>query len=186
MKCSEPCFIKKYLAELCEFTNLTMRDDSPKPIPIIPAICHDWDHDHNPEISGSLHSAMDCHYHYHYHYWGHDHYHNPAMDPEVTQKNRSFFESPFPVDFPFAKWSNSKTLSLYDSRSPGGSPSQNTSGMMDHRLHNDNSSLISLGLQSYIYWALPRDTNSDHNSYHKKKHKKNQVVVPNMTFISPY
>ena len=153
MKCSEPCFIKKYLAELCEFTNLTMRDDSPKPIPIIPAICHDWDHDHNPEISGSLHSAMDCHYHYHYHYhyWGHDHYHNPAMDPEVTQKNRSFFESPFPVDFPFAKWSNSKTLSLYDSRSPGGSPSQNTSGMMDHRLHNDNSSLISLGLQSYIY-----------------------------------
>ena len=38
----------------------------------------------------------------------------------------------------------------------------------------------------YIYWALPRDTNSDHNSYHKKKHKKNQVVVPNMTFISPY
>ena len=38
----------------------------------------------------------------------------------------------------------------------------------------------------YIYWALPRDTNSDHNSYHKKKHKKNQVVVPNMTLISPY
>ena len=33
-----------------------------------------------------------------------------------------------------------------------------------------------------IVWALPRDTNSDHNSYHKK----NQVVVPNMTFISPY
>ena len=38
----------------------------------------------------------------------------------------------------------------------------------------------------HMHWALPRDTNSDHNSYHKKKHKKNQVVVPNMTFISPY
>jgi len=34
--------------------------------------------------------------------------------------------------------------------------------------------------------ALPRDTNSDHNSYHKKKHQKNQVVVPNMTLISLY
>ena len=37
-----------------------------------------------------------------------------------------------------------------------------------------------------IYWALPRDTNNDHNPYHKKKHKKNQVVVPNIFFISPY
>ena len=36
-----------------------------------------------------------------------------------------------------------------------------------------------------IHWALPRDTNSDHNSYHKKNTKK-QVVVPNMTFVSPY
>ena len=41
-------------------------------------------------------------------------------------------------------------------------------------------------IDMHMQWALPRDTNSDHNSYHKKKHKKNQVVVPNMTFISPY
>ena len=51
--------------------------------------------------------------------------------------------------------------------------------------HAIDDSKISIYI--YIYnLALPRDTNSDHNSYHKKKHKKNQVVVPNMTFISPY
>ena len=38
----------------------------------------------------------------------------------------------------------------------------------------------------YIYWALPRDTNSDHNSYQKKKAEQNQVVAPNMIFIFPY
>ena len=30
-------------------------------------------------------------------------------------------------------------------------------------------------LSIYIYWALPRDTNSDHNSYHKKKHTKTRL-----------
>jgi hypothetical protein len=49
-----------------------------------------------------------------------------------------------------------------------------------------NQRHIYICLYIYIYLALPRDTTSDHNSYHKKKHKKNQVVVPNMTFISLY
>ena len=37
----------------------------------------------------------------------------------------------------------------------------------------------------HIYLALPRHTNSDHNSYQKNRTTK-PVVAPNMIFMSPY
>ena len=37
----------------------------------------------------------------------------------------------------------------------------------------------------YIDWALPRDTNSDHNSYHKKKAQKKSGCSPQYDFHFP-
>lgn len=118
MKCSEPCFIKKYLAELCEFTNLTiivvMRPAQQGMIPRnqFPSF--------QPYVTTEIMIIIQKYPVHYIQLW----IIIVIITTEVIiiitiqlwiqkppQKNRPFFDSPFPVDFPFAKWSNSKTLS---------------------------------------------------------------------------